>query len=465
MRLYFSALFFMLAAAGISPLLGSEIPSAIPFTPNLKLNDQERIVLERFVGHAATYAAGLTQEKVQQRCTESPEMFAWVEFPYLDCLLDSYELTGDTQYLDKFKNAFTLFTDILEAGDDGFKGWYGKPIPPRRLADRPDLKIDELQMNFRAVGILSHWVELARRQPDYAAANQTTIDGYLDLMEKHLFPKWDTRGFFADLKTEGGVYRGLDYPLCNPAKPGTTLSHEKSSIIVNGLLGLYRVTGNSLYMRRAVQLGTRFKHCLSIKDGHYEWMSWEPAGTWDVSQTKEDSWTIGWIAPDPKAEWYIASVSIAVNLYQCGLVFDDEDIARFVATQKTRCWNGDWTNPQYRTVAGVSKADNKNVDGQFLSRGLSLYDSELFRLAFAGPHEAGIFDQSTNSWKGCVGMASYVRAKYLVQPLLAKEKQPFVRTGETFLADPGNRSFYDKLKFPVTAPGKITPLKPSQMTR
>ena len=29
----------------------------------------------------------------------------------------------------------------------------------------------------------------------------------------------------------------------------------------------------------AIQLGTRFKHCLSLKDGHYEWMSWDPSGS------------------------------------------------------------------------------------------------------------------------------------------------------------------------------------------
>jgi hypothetical protein len=461
MRFYIIMLFSLLPIAGV---FGGE-PASIIFVPSLNLNDRECIVLERYIGHATAYATGLTQEKVKQRCAESPEGFAWVEFPYLNCLLDAYELTGNVQYLDTFKNAFALFTAILETGDDGFKGWYGKPIPPRRPADRPDLRIDELQMNFRAIAVLSRWIDLARRQPDYASANQATITEYLDLMERHLFPKWDARGFFADLNTEGGVYRGLDYPLCNPVKPGTTLSHEKSSIAVNGLLGLYKVTGNSLYMRRAIQLGTRFKHCLSVKDGHYEWMSWEPAGTWDVNPAKEDAWIIGWIAPDPKAEWYITSVSIAVNLYQYGLVFDDEDMNRFIATQKTRCWNGDMEKPQYRTVAGMSKADNKNIDGIFLSHSLALYDPDLSRLAFAGPHEAGILEQSANSWKGCVGLASYVRAKYLVQPLLAEGKKPFVRAGEVFLADPGNLAFYEKLKFPVVGAGHVTPLKPSQITQ
>ena len=457
-----------LAACCLFPLYGSE-PAPVPpdgkitFVPTLQLDEQNRTVLERYIGHATKYADGLTQEKVSQRCADAPEMFAWVEFPNLDCLLDAYELTGDTKYLDTFRQAFALFANILKKGDDGFLGWQGKPIPPRRLADNPDLQIDELQMNFRAIGILSRWVELARRNPDYAQSHKEDISTYLELMEKQLFPKWDTRSFFVDLKAEGAIYRGLDYPLCNSKSPGITLSHEKCSIIVNGLLRLYKVTNNSIYMLRAVQLGTRFKHCLSLKDGHYEWMSWEPGGSWDVSPDKPDAWRIPWIGPDPKAEWYAAALSIAVNLYQFGVVFDDEDITRFNATHKKRCWNGDFESPQYRTVGGVSHAENKFVEGRFLSYPLALYDADLTRLAFDGPHESEVLEQSTSPWKGGTALASYVQSKYLLRPNIADDKQPFASFGKKFLANPENRAFYEPLQFKVIEPGRITPLKPSQM--
>ncbi len=35
-------------------------------------------------------------------------------------------------------------------------------------------------------------------------------------------------------------------------------------------------------MTRAVKLGTRFKRTLKLRDGHYEWNYWDPAGPWDV---------------------------------------------------------------------------------------------------------------------------------------------------------------------------------------
>ncbi|MEK7414731.1 MAG: hypothetical protein AAB263_15565 [Planctomycetota bacterium] len=460
------ACWFVLSACLIAGETPPPPPAPVPvaFLPSLTLSADERTILERFVGHATTYAAGLTQEKVRAQCAQSPEMFAWIEFPSLAGLLDAYALTNDVRYLDTFRDRMSLFLDIMEPGDDGFLGWWGRTLKDRQLADKPDLRIDELQMNFRAIAVLSRWIDLARQHPDYAAANAAVIAKYLASMEEHLFPKWDKRGFFVDLGLVGGTYRGLDYPLVHTNRTGVTLSHEKSSIVVDGLLQLYRVTGKSLYLRRAIQLGIKFKHCLSLIDDHYEWMSWEPGGRWDAHPTKEDAWAVGWIAPDPNGGWYEASVSIAVSLYQHGLVFDDTDLARLIATQKKRCWNGDLVTPVYRTVAGVSGAENKFVKGRFLSLALSLYDPVLSQLAFAGPHEADLLTGSTNSWKGLIAIESYVRAKYFMRPLLANGPRPYAKVGEQFLADPDNRAFYDKLQFTVVAPGCITPLKPSQMT-
>ncbi len=466
----FSAVVFCGLALCVSLLSGAEppVPSAptgiVQFLPSLKLSPDERTVLERYVGHATAFAAGLKLEKLRTRCAESPEMFAWIDFASLAGLLDAYELTGDTRHLDTFRDGMSLFLELLEPGDDGFLGWWGKPIKGQPgAAEHPDMRIDELQMNFTAIGILSRWVELARRQSDYVKANAAVIDRYLALMEDHLFPKWDKRGFFVDLGAEGASYRGIDYPLNNKDHPGGTLSHVDDSIPLNALLNLYRVTGKAAYLRRAIQLGTRFKHCLSLKDGHYEWMSWDPSGAWDAKPGKEDVWGVGWIAPDPHGYWYEIAVSIAINLYQCGLVFDDQDLARFLVTQKTRCWNGDLNVPVYRTVAGVSSADNKWVDGRFLSLSLAVYDPELSRLAFAGPHEAEHLAKSTDSWSSLVASGGYVRAKYLLRPLMAAGPRPFARVGEAFLADPENRAFYEKLRFSVIAPGHITPLKPSEM--
>lgn len=431
-------------------------PAEIAFRKGIELTDNDRVIITAFVEHAVGFADKLTAEKVAEKCLKGPEMFAWVDFPSLNCLNLAYELTGDTKYLDRFREGFELYRAILTKGPDEFLGWYGSPIPARIPKDNPEIRIDEIQMNFRAISILSKWVELARSNPEYAASRADTLQTYTNLMEKHLYPKWDARGFFAVIEGRGGVYHGLDYPI----EGGTTLSHEKLSIMVDGLLGLHRVTGNDLYLRRALEVGAWFKSCLMLPNGHYEWMSWYPAGPWDVSKDKPDAWKIGWIAPDPNGPWYVASLSIALNLYQHGLLFTDDDLQRFVRTQKEMCWNGDWEKPEYRTVAGTT---GKYVKGRFLSDQLAHYDPELTKLAFYGPHEAEALANIGSDWKGGTNAQDYVWEKYLMQAVVKAKPRPYAEYGERFLAKPENREFYEKLNRPVVAPGAVKPTTPSAM--
>lgn len=424
----------------------------ITFREELKIPPQDRPILEAFIGHAMKFARERTTEKVKAVC---PDTFPWVDFRFLNCLNIAYELTGDTAYLDQLKDTFAIYRDIMTTGGDEYLGWYGSPTPPRVPNDDPSIQVDEIQTSFRAMAVLSKWVELASANKEYAQKNSATIAAYLDLMETHLFPKWDKRGFYVELEKGRGIYRGLDFP----APTGITLSHEKLSIMVDGLLGLYRATGKDIYLQRALRLGAYFKSCLSVKDGHYEWMSWCPAGKWDVSADKPDAWRVSWVAPDPNAEWYVASLSMALNLYQLGLLFNDADLARFVRTQKEMCWNGNTEAPEYRNVAGQI---NKYVKGRFLSQQLAHYDPVLTKLAFQGPHEAEVQKNTASDWKGGANAQAYVQEKYLMHSRVSANPQPYKQLGEKFLSNPVNKAFYDRLFFEVQEPGAVTPLKPSQ---
>lgn len=437
-------------------LTAQEIPPGIKFRIEDQLTANDRTILEAFIGHAVKYAEGLTAEKVAASCAKSPEGFAWVEFRYLDCLNTAYELTGDPAYLDRLSNSLKLFENILTKQDDNFLGWYGQTIDMRKAYTIDGKPIDELQCNFRGAGLIARWVELAKQNPAYAAQNKELIESRTRLLTEQLVPKWDARGFFAEIPGRGGVYRGLDYP----SRWETTLSHEKLSIAVDGLLKLYRATGDDSFMKRALQIGAWFKSCLQVKDDHYEWMSWVPSGKWDVSPDKEDAWKTSWIAPDPNAEWYIAALSIALNFYQYGLLFNDEDLARFIQTQKTMCWNGDMEKPVYRSVSGQT---GKWIKGRFLSCQIANYDPVLKQLAFYGPHEAEAMADINSSWKGGAMAQRYVYEKFIMQPVIEKNRQPDKALGEKFLQNKENQNFYNSLNFEVTAPGAVIPLKPSEM--
>ena len=458
----FTLLFVASGASAQTPdNISAPTPSAIIFRESLSLTADDRTILTSFIGHAVAFAKKQTAETVKDRCLKSPEMFAWVDFRNLQCLTIAYELTGDTTYLDTLRDCFRLYRAAMDTGPDEYLGWYGSPIKDRIPKDNPDIRIDEIQMNFRAISVLAKWVTLARANPAYAEANSAVIADTLSLIEKHLLPKWDARGFYHDLGRRGGIYGGLDYPLHTGKN---SLSFEKLSIMVDGLLALHRATGNPSHLRRALEIGAWFKNCLSLQypDGHYEWMSWCPSGPGDVSAAKPDAWTIGWIAPDPKGEWYVASLSIALNLYQHGLLFTDEDLRRFVRTQKEQCWNGNLDAPGYRTVAGESSTQNSHVSGRFLSYQISHYDPVLTRLAFHGPHEAEALKNAPSGWLGGTNAQDYVREKFIMAPLVRIQLRPYAAFGERFLASPENRALHDRLAFNVEPPGAVTPLKPSQ---
>ncbi|WP_269539256.1 hypothetical protein [Cerasicoccus fimbriatus] len=420
-------------------------------------NDDDRAVLDAFVGHAVS-AATPNEDKIDKVFKEDGvEMLAWIDFKNLNLLNTAYELTGDTQYLDLFKQGMQHYLDRVTVFTDGYRGWSGVTIPPRKPKDNPDKQVEEIQSTFRGIYVLARWVALAKSAPDYAAANEATIKEYLDLCENNLFPKWDARGYWTMLTHAGGVYHGLDYP----DSRGVSLSFEKLSIMVEGLLALHDASGKPLYLKRALQIGAWYKSNLIPKDGHYEWMSWVPAGPWDINPDNPEKWKVGWMAPDPNAGWYITAQSIALNLYQRGLLFDDADIDMFVKTATTMCWNGDMENPEFRNVAGET---SKWIKGEFFSDQLAPYDQKMSTFGFEGYRAKQALADKDSSWKGGIQRNDYIEAKFLMRPQIdAGTKQPLANVGETFLADDANRAFYERLKTFAVPTNAAPPTSPGMM--
>lgn len=419
-------------------------------------NDADRTVLDAFVGHAVK-AGSPDEAKIDKTLKEDGvEMLAWIDFKNLNLLNTAYELTGDTQYLDLFKQGMQPYMNRVAKFTDGYRGWSGAPIPPRRPKDNPEKQVEEIQSTFRGIYVLARWVALAKSNPDYAAANESTIREYLDLCEGDLFPKWDARGYWTMLTHAGGVYHGLDYPVFQ----GVSLSFEKLSIMVEGCLALHDATGQNLYLKRALQIGAWYKSNLIPKDGHYEWMSWVPAGPWDINPADSNKWKVGWMAPDPNGGWYVTSMSIALNLYQRGLLFNDEDLARFVKTQKEMAWNGDMEKPEWRNVAGET---SQWIKGEFFSYQLAPYDQQLTELGFQGVLANQALANKDSGWKGGIQANDYVYNKFVLAPEIQKQPQPMSAVAEKFLASDDNRIFYERLLAYAQPTDVEPPRKPAYM--
>ena len=124
------------------------------------------------------------------------------------------------------------------------------------------------------------------------------------------------------------------------------------------------------------------------------------------------------------------------------------------------CWNGDMENPKYRNTAGQT---NKWIKGRFLSSQLAHYDTTIEKLAFDGPHEADRLEKSSNGWHGGTNAQDYITEKLLMRSIVKANPQPYASYGKSFLSEPGNKAFYDKLYFVVKAPGCVAAQKPSEM--
>jgi hypothetical protein len=367
------------------------------------IQDADKPVLEAFLAHAKVEAQGMTVEKL--KAVETPETFCWVQLPKLNMSLTAYELTENPEHLRNFQAGFANLRSIMVEGPDGLLGWWGKPIPSLVDPAKADVKTNEIQTDFRAIGLLARFVTLAKGQPEFEATSKE----YLALIENHLLKKWES--YYSDLGDRGGVYRwNKDYI---PLKANITLSHEKQAIMIEAMLNLYRATGKAEHRDRAAALGTFLKKSMKEVDGRYQWMFWDLGGDWDREGAKPDGKVRHWIGPEPQGVWYAATVGSAVMLYHHGLVFDEADIAKFRKTQMEVCWNGDLQKPAFKLVDG--SAPKKDTE-RFVAPSLTPWEPTLAELLYAGAWQAERVAKAKDAWQGGVVAGEWLRGKYLVLP-------------------------------------------------
>ncbi len=431
-------------------------------------NDRE--IVDAFLQETAMVPAQFSAEECARLADEDAdetEAVTWQAMPYLRMPLTAYQLTGDRKYLDLFVQAFDSLRSALSVGPDGFLGWYGKTDPDYRDPDDPDRKNDAIISSFSTAETVCDFLSLISQDTELSRKYAQQRTQYLDLVENQLVKKHEARGDFVDLGSEGAVYRSPPRAL-KPDSARLTLPHNKHSIILRGLLALYRVTGKDEYMRKAVQIGTRFKHCLVLKDGHYEWNYWDPAGEWDVSPRDHDRWK-HWMGPEHRGGYYALSVAQAVALYEYGLVFDRTDIDRFLKTQLERCWNGDMVNPQWSRVDGTRPPEY--TQGAYIATALAPFSDKVAAFLFTGDRQEERRKSIGDSWQGGPVTGGWLHAKLVDFPARKGEQQRYLDYGRKFLAKPStrpagkpeNRRLVEELTLAVTPPGYRPPTSPAQM--
>jgi len=422
----------------ILPLIAAE--------PMVISDAKDQRIRDAFLGHTQKEMSTLTKEHFA--AITVPEDLCWLDFPKFGMALTAYQLTGDPEYLRGFVTAFENLRSTVKQGPDGFLGWFGEPLASLKDPAKPDAVVSEIQTDFRATAVLSRFAEIVDADPALKAEFGARRDEYVALARDHLVRKWD--GSFVDLGDRGAVYRwNAAY---KPGTGGMSLPQEKLSIMIEGLLGLYRATGDFSYAEKAAKLGLWFKHCLEFDGAGYAWNRWNPAGPWDVSPADPKKWTT-WVAKEPKAMWHVASVGSAVQLYEHGLVFDREDMKRFLKTQTSVCWNGDLESPVFFQVDGKPAKEGE----RFAAPSLAPFDEKFSRLIYEGPAQDFQVGKSGSPWHGGVLASGWLYGKYIAGK--SGEAPRYGKTGEAFLAQ-ASPALRKQLSFSPQPPGYMTPLAP-----
>ncbi len=419
---------------------------------------KDREILQAFLGHVEKLPTRITADSCRTLAAEEPEGYCWKIVPQLRMALVAWRLTGDVKHLEAFVTLFETMRSALTKGPDGYLGWYGKPLPLFRDPASPARRTDVIITSYSVSHAVCEFLEEVAAVPALAEKYAARRAAWLDLIENHLVRKWERRGSYVDLGTGGGIFRtpeGL-----RDTKARLTQPANKHSKMCRAYLALYRLTGKDHYMQMAVKIGTRFKRTLTLRDGHYEWDYWDPAGQWDVQGDDPGKWK-HWIGVEHRSGYYSLSVEMALALYHHGVVFDETDVRRFLKTQLAMCWNGDMQRPVWARVDGTR--DARYMQGAYICPALAPFDAGVERFVYTGPQQDARLDAAGHPWQGGPVAAGWLQGKYWWLARARGGKQAYVAHGRRFLAKPANKAFHDSLQFAVTAPGYRAPRTPAEM--
>lgn len=190
-------------------------------------------------------------------------------------------------------------------------------------------------------------------------------DGYLTILERHFFAKWD-RKRWVELDGDRGLYwrpadrRGPERRVSLPMNQYTAFGRT--------IIELHRATKKPEYLDRASKMARMVKSLLREKEGAYWWYYSEPVAEWDVREKP---------AFIEHTHYADMDVGFMIDAFEAGIVFDREDMRRLTDTFVKVMWNGSMEAP---TVAGG--VDGKNGTSEAVAEfvRLSQFDSRVWRI-------------------------------------------------------------------------------------
>jgi hypothetical protein len=274
--------------------------------------------------------------------------------------LDSYLATGDKAWLDAAVTYFDWNLSLLLKGPDGQPGWLG-PVGGHEgwLGEHPigDAIMLEPMVRFAEL--------VLKDEPALTEAYGRKGRTYADMAGRLMFEKWRSRGAWREDGPYGvfcewpKYYTEAEADAWHDPPPGTRAITLPMNMQVHwGITAarLARIGGDKAWHETAMKLMRFVKSRLCLCDDHYTWNYWEPFGPWDIDPQNPQAF-LHWVGTHPYRDYQAGEIRCIVEAYERGIVFDAEDMKRFVNTNLKVMWNGRLDDPKWdNSNAGVQKA-------------------------------------------------------------------------------------------------------------
>lgn len=283
---------------------------------------------------------------------EMGEEIGWLVSPFLGGFYHAHRASGDPAWVERFVDWAEAWVRRGVEEPDGHIGW--PKAAGASTTAVPPLYTDNLLGEAMAL----RWLALMAADLRDAPAHRDRARGYLDL-NRRIFGKWDRRGCWREV-ADGGLWVVPPFGI-DPATGGWTdgyaeresggfsMPANKQNHIALWLLALHDATGEAVYRERAAKWWRLMKARIRQRDGYCVWNYWDPAGPWDF---RPDGAPRHWIGVHPNGGYYSIDVEGMAAAHGHGLVFDAEDIARLVATNRDFMWNGQVEGARFQRIDG-----------------------------------------------------------------------------------------------------------------
>jgi hypothetical protein len=350
----------------------------------------------------------LSQARSRSCDKELGEEIGWLVTPFLNGFYHGWMATHDSAWVDRLVDWTDSWVRRGVTEPDGFIGWPKRDAAGTDTDQLNSYDADSLLGEAMALRQVTLMAGEIRKNSALLSKYQDKAESYLKLSEQ-IFAKWDQRGAWRDTANGGAISIVLPFGMeaatgkwsdgyAKRLDPAVGFSHpdNKANAVALWLLALSDVTGKTVYKTRAEKWFRLMKSRMKTRDNgkYFVWNYWEPAGPWDYKGGSPKHW----VGVHPNGGYYGVDVEAIVAAREHGLVFDQDDQERLIATNRDFMWNQKVEGAAFQRMDGGAADPRWKDTPGVLWTALTPYDETLRKVFLANYKPASWGGMSTTPW-------------------------------------------------------------------